>query len=315
MHRNHRVHDDDSCCSLSISRSFRVASPLVYMFLQGSFHPQCFHVDSFSLFFLLQENFAALFPSSRSFGVIFYFASFPKHSHTLISASQMSTSGDFIITTPTDQVSVNVVRKSDGQSLTFVLDEKTHVHHLKDVLRLRLPPRYEQGCRLIFREKVLKGKHSLKHYGIKKGVDDQTILSMSQPISLLQIVRSSLLFSGRFEGLEFIVVIIGFRKGILTLLSLKICVTLLQRCCPLQYMYTLFLANKKKHEMKLNVLHIFYCLSRVNESSLGREAIGNHRHFASMMHRSREPTTSRAVSATGLGMISNSDESIRKVQI
>ena len=97
----------------------------------------------------------------------------------------MSTSGDFIITTPTDQVSVNVVRKSDGQSLTFILDEKTHVHHLKDVLRLRLPPHYEQGCRLIFREKVLKGKHSLKHYGIKKGVDDQTISSMSQLISLL----------------------------------------------------------------------------------------------------------------------------------
>jgi len=75
-------------------------------------------------------------------------------------------------------VSVTVVRKSDGKSLTFVLDEKTHVHELKHELKIRLPPRFEEGCRLIFRDKVLKGKHSLKHYGIRKGVNDQAISSM-----------------------------------------------------------------------------------------------------------------------------------------
>ena len=91
----------------------------------------------------------------------------------------MTSSTEPIITTPTDQVSVTVVRKSDGKSLTFVLDEKTHVHELKNVLKQRLTPRYEQGCRLIFRDKVLKGKHSLKHYGIKKGVNDQAISSRS----------------------------------------------------------------------------------------------------------------------------------------
>ncbi|CAF2380632.1 unnamed protein product [Rotaria sp. Silwood2] len=87
----------------------------------------------------------------------------------------MSASTEPIIVTPTDQVSVTVVRKSDGQSITFVMDEKTHVHDLKKELKLRLKPKFEQGCRLIFRGKVLKGKHSLKHYGIKKGVNDQAI--------------------------------------------------------------------------------------------------------------------------------------------
>ncbi|CAF1322381.1 unnamed protein product [Rotaria magnacalcarata] len=87
----------------------------------------------------------------------------------------MSSSTDSFIVTPTDQVSVTVVRKSDGHSITFVLDEKTHVHDLKKVLRIRLKPKFEQGCRLIFRDKVLKGKHSFRHYGIKKGVNDQAI--------------------------------------------------------------------------------------------------------------------------------------------
>jgi len=100
----------------------------------------------------------------------------------------MSTSTEAFITTPTDQVSVTIVRKSDGHSLTFVLDEKTHIHDLKNQLRLRLKPRYEQGCRLVFRDKVLKGKHSLKHYGIKKGVNDQAISSMFLLFNLFFII-------------------------------------------------------------------------------------------------------------------------------
>jgi len=97
----------------------------------------------------------------------------------------MSAPIEYVISTPTSQVSLTVVRKSDGQSLDFVLDEKTHVHELKKELKARLRPQFEQGCRLIFRDKVLKGKHSLKHYGIKKGVDDQAISSRSKLIYLL----------------------------------------------------------------------------------------------------------------------------------
>ena len=89
----------------------------------------------------------------------------------------MSATTGHVITTPTDQVSLTVVRKSDGHSLTFVLDEKTRIQELKNELRVRLKPQYQQGCRLIFRDHVLKGKHSLKHYGIKKGVNDQAISS------------------------------------------------------------------------------------------------------------------------------------------
>ena len=97
-----------------------------------------------------------------------------------------------IISTPTDQVSVTVVRKSDGKSITFVMNEKTHIHDLKNELKLRLKPRFEQGCRLIFRGKVLKGKHSLKHYGIKKGVNDQAICSMFKLLNIFILITISL---------------------------------------------------------------------------------------------------------------------------
>jgi hypothetical protein len=97
----------------------------------------------------------------------------------------MSGPVEYVISTPTDQVSLTVVRKSDGHSLTFVLDEKTHIHELKKELKARLKPQFEQGCRLIFRDQVLKGKHSLKHYGIKKGVDGQAISSKFKLIYFL----------------------------------------------------------------------------------------------------------------------------------
>ncbi|CAF0825823.1 unnamed protein product [Rotaria sp. Silwood1] len=87
----------------------------------------------------------------------------------------MFSSAEPILNRSTDQVSLTVVRKSDGQSMTFVLDEKTRIHDLKHELKRRLKPRFDGGCRLIFRNKVLKGKHTLKHYGIKKGVNDQAI--------------------------------------------------------------------------------------------------------------------------------------------
>ena len=93
------------------------------------------------------------------------------------------------IVTPTGQVSITVVRKSDGQAMTFVLDEKTHIEELKTELRIRLKPKFKKGCRLIFREQVLKGKHSLRHYGIKKGVNDQAISSKPMGFSSLGITN------------------------------------------------------------------------------------------------------------------------------
>ena len=83
-----------------------------------------------------------------------------------------------MINRSTDQVSVTVVRKSNGQSITLILNEKTHIHDLKHELKRRLKPQVQRGFHLIFRGKVLKGKHTLKHYGIKKGVNDQAISSM-----------------------------------------------------------------------------------------------------------------------------------------
>lgn len=97
----------------------------------------------------------------------------------------MFSSTEPMFTRSTDQVSVTVVRKSDGQSMTFVLNEKTRIHDLKHELKRRLKPRFDRGCRLIFRDKLLKGKHTLKHYGIKKGVNDQAISSMSKIFALL----------------------------------------------------------------------------------------------------------------------------------
>ncbi|CAF1155926.1 unnamed protein product [Rotaria magnacalcarata] len=87
----------------------------------------------------------------------------------------MFSSAEPMFNRSTDQVSLTVVRKSDGLSVTFVLNEKTRIHDLKHELKRRLKPRSERGYRLIFRNKVLKGKHTLKHYGIKKGVNDQAI--------------------------------------------------------------------------------------------------------------------------------------------
>jgi len=76
----------------------------------------------------------------------------------------------------TAQVSLNVKRKSDGKMAEFILPETTTILELKNDLKHRLTPQYPQSCRLIFRDEVLKGKHTLKHYGIKVGVDGQDIL-------------------------------------------------------------------------------------------------------------------------------------------
>lgn len=100
---------------------------------------------------------------------------------------------NYVVVTPTEQVSLKVVRRSDGQAINFVFHEKTHVEHLKDQLRMKLAPQFKKGCRLVFREKVLKGKHSLKHYGIKKGVNDQAICS-KKPMNIHQTCELKIFF-------------------------------------------------------------------------------------------------------------------------
>ncbi len=138
-----------------------------------------------------------------------FFISFWLHSTRQV-VSTMFSSTEPVIHTPTDQVSVTIVRKSDGHSMTFVLNEKTHIHELKRELKQRLKPQFEEGCRLIFRGKVLKGRYTLKHYGIKKGVNDQAIASMLTFKNKLFSLKTKILFiylSGRYKRLEIIIII------------------------------------------------------------------------------------------------------------
>lgn len=65
-----------------------------------------------------------------------------------------------------NEVQITVTRKSDDALVTLILHEKTTVAELKAQIRTYLSPQYIQGCRLIFNGKVLRSKHSLKHYGL-----------------------------------------------------------------------------------------------------------------------------------------------------
>ncbi|CAF1148355.1 unnamed protein product [Didymodactylos carnosus] len=78
--------------------------------------------------------------------------------------------------TTADQVQVTITRKSDGKSMVFNLAEKATVKELKTELKARLTPQYAEGCRLIYKGKVLKGKHSLKHYGLKAAAGGTDII-------------------------------------------------------------------------------------------------------------------------------------------
>ncbi|CAF1007920.1 unnamed protein product [Didymodactylos carnosus] len=69
---------------------------------------------------------------------------------------------------PVNQVQLTITRKSDGELLLLTVDEKSIVSELKAELKSRLPPQHEQGCRLIYKGKVLKSKRTLKHYGLTK---------------------------------------------------------------------------------------------------------------------------------------------------
>ncbi|CAF1379159.1 unnamed protein product [Didymodactylos carnosus] len=81
-----------------------------------------------------------------------------------------------VVTTTVDRVNFTVTRKSDGQSLAFSLPEKSSVKDLKNDLKARLPPQFQEGCRLICKGKIMKGKHKIHHYGFKNGTNGVPIL-------------------------------------------------------------------------------------------------------------------------------------------
>ncbi|CAF0736380.1 unnamed protein product [Rotaria sp. Silwood1] len=70
------------------------------------------------------------------------------------------------MTTTLNQVKLTITRKSDDAFVVILLHEKATVGELKTQIRSTLPPKYTQGCRLIFNGKVLQSKRTLKHYGL-----------------------------------------------------------------------------------------------------------------------------------------------------
>jgi hypothetical protein len=68
------------------------------------------------------------------------------------------------MTTGPNQVQVTI--KSDDTSVVLLLNQKTTIGEIKQELRTRLPPQFDEGCRLIYKGKVLHSKRTLKHYGL-----------------------------------------------------------------------------------------------------------------------------------------------------
>ena len=86
------------------------------------------------------------------------------------------------MTTGANQVQLTVTRKSDDSTAVLVVNEKITVGELKTEIRSRLPPKFDQGCRLIFNGKVLRSKRKLKHYGLTNNQAPPNILGNSNII-------------------------------------------------------------------------------------------------------------------------------------
>ncbi len=61
---------------------------------------------------------------------------------------------------------LTITRKSDDTSVVLLFNEKTTIGEVKKELRTRLAPQFDEGCRLIYKGKVLRSKRTLKHYGL-----------------------------------------------------------------------------------------------------------------------------------------------------
>ena len=62
------------------------------------------------------------------------------------------------MTTAPNQVQLTITRKSDDSSVVLLVNQKTTIAELKTELRTRLPPQFDEGCRLIYKGKVLRSK-------------------------------------------------------------------------------------------------------------------------------------------------------------
>lgn len=81
-----------------------------------------------------------------------------------------------------NEIKLTITRKSDDKDAVIILHEKTTVGELKEKLRGCLPPKYDEGCRLIFKSKVLRSKRTLKHYGLTNNQAPPNILGNSSII-------------------------------------------------------------------------------------------------------------------------------------
>ncbi|UJR33680.1 hypothetical protein I4U23_021109 [Adineta vaga] len=86
------------------------------------------------------------------------------------------------MTTGPNQVQLTILRKSDDETAVLLVNEKITVGELKTEIRARLPPKFDQGCRIFFNGKVLRSKHKLKYYGMTSNQAPPNVLGNSNII-------------------------------------------------------------------------------------------------------------------------------------
>jgi len=86
------------------------------------------------------------------------------------------------MTTGPHQVQITIIRKSDDSTVVLIVNEKITVGELKTEIRTRLPPKYDQGCRLIYQGKVLRSRRKLKYYGLTNNQAPPNMLGNSNII-------------------------------------------------------------------------------------------------------------------------------------
>jgi hypothetical protein len=106
--------------------------------------------------------------------IIFFFCALSSVTIESVFCSQM--------TTGPHQVQITIIRKSDDSTVVLIVNEKITVGELKTEIRTRLPPKYDQGCRLIYQGKVLRSRRKLKYYGLTNNQAPPNMLGNSNII-------------------------------------------------------------------------------------------------------------------------------------
>ena len=83
------------------------------------------------------------------------------------------------MTTAPNQVQLTITRKSDDSTVVLLFNEKATIGEVKQEIRNRRPPQFDEGCRLIYKGKVLHSKRTLKHYGLTNNQAPPHILGNS----------------------------------------------------------------------------------------------------------------------------------------